>query len=372
MNKRVKRIIAIMIAAVMVLGLTACGSGNGGGDTGQTSSSGSAGSESDVSVGIVLKTATNAHFQDIAYGAMLAGQELGIQVRVDNTTKETDIEGQITKIENMISTGVDAVILTANDSDGVTGAVNAAHDAGIPFVTADTEITNIWGDDVKEYMPNFVGEDYEELAYELAADVCEHMGGEGNVVVLRGIDGASSSQQRTAGIERAIAEYPDMTIVEEQSANYDQDTAVDTMADIIQAHPDIDGVICCNDLMALGALTALEESGYTVNGEDGVTVAGLDGNIIALQSIQEGKMYATIYDWSLLQGYYSVMQAYDLIQGKEVPEETLTKGSIITAENVEDFLPHGEVVAEWQMGKPIGEVPDSIRTFIELGQSLED
>ena len=80
---------------------------------------------------------------------MLAGQDLGISVRVDNTTTETDIEGHVTKIENMISAGVDAVILTANDSNGVSGAVNAAHDAGIPFVTADTEITNVWGDDVK-------------------------------------------------------------------------------------------------------------------------------------------------------------------------------------------------------------------------------
>lgn len=367
-RKLAGRITALACMAVLAVMMTACGKSNPGS---ALSAGGESAADSDISVGIVLKTATNAHFQDIAYGAMLAGQDLGISVRVDNTTTETDIEGQVTKIENMISAGVDAVILTANDSNGVSGAVNAAHDAGIPFVTADTEITNVWGDDVKEYMPNFVGEDYEELAYELAFDVCEHMGGKGNMVVLRGIDGASSSQQRTAGIKRAIAEHPDMTIVEEQSANYDQDTAVDTMADIIQAHPQIDGVICCNDLMAMGAVTALEESGLTVGGEDGVVVSGLDGNIIALQSIQEGKMYATIYDWSLLQGYYSVMQAYDLIQGKEVPEETLTKGSIITAENVDDYLPHGEVIADWQMGKPIGDVPESIRTFFELGESLK-
>lgn len=82
-------------------------------------------------------------------------------------------------------------------------------------------------------------------------------------------------------------------------------------------------------------------------------------------------MYSTIYDWSMLQGYYSVVQAYQLIQGEKVPEETLTKGSIITAENVDDFLPHGEVIADWQMGKPIGDVPESIRTFFELGESLK-
>ena len=71
---------------------------------------------SDISVGIVVKTASNAHFQDIAYGAMLAGKDLGITVKVDNTATESDVDGQITKCENMISSGVDALILTPNDS----------------------------------------------------------------------------------------------------------------------------------------------------------------------------------------------------------------------------------------------------------------
>ena len=259
----------------------------------------------------------------------------------------------------MISAGVDAIILTPNDSNGVSGAVEAAHNAGIPFVTMDTEITNIWGDDVAEYMPNFIGESYEDVAYRLGSAVCEELNGTGNVVILRGMDAASSSQQRTAGLERAIGEYDGITIVESQSANYDQDTAASTMADIIQAHPDIDAVLCCNDLMAVGAVTALEENGVEV-GTDGVLVAGLDGNILALESIQAGKMYATSYDYSILQGYYAVEQAYDLIQGKDVPEITLTPDVLITAENVEEHIPHAEEVANWNMGNSIGEVPDFI------------
>lgn len=216
------KIFSIMLVGAMALSLAACGST---GDETTTSVSESdtesAADTSDISVGIVLKTATNSHFKDMAYGAVMAGEELGITVKVDNTSTETDVEGQITKCENLISSGVDALILTANDTSGVTQAVQAAHDAGIPFVTVDTEIDNIWGDDVSEYMPNFIGTDYEEIAYNLAVSVFEKLGGEGNIVVIRGVDSASSSQQRVTGVNRAIAEYDGIIQIDTQSANYD-------------------------------------------------------------------------------------------------------------------------------------------------------
>ncbi|SDB07186.1 sugar ABC transporter substrate-binding protein [Eubacterium oxidoreducens] len=365
-----KKILAGILAGAVVFSMTACSSTSDSSDG--SSSDTSQASDGDITIGMVLKTATNAHFQDIAYGATLAAEELGINIKIDNTTTETDVEGQITKCEDLISSGVDALILTANDSSGVGSAVESAHSAGIPFVTADTEIVNDWGDDVSEYMPNFIGEDYQELAYQLSKQVCEALGGEGKVVILRGIDAASSSQQRTAGIEQAIEEYEGIEIVESKSANYDQDTATSTMSDILQAHPDIDAVICCNDMMAMGSVTALKENNIELGGEDGVLVAGLDGNIIALDSIEAGDMYATLYDWSMLQGYYSVMQAYDLIEGKEVPEETLTVGTVITSENVADFIPHGEIVSDWSFGSSIGEVPSEITDFMEYGRSLNE
>ena len=171
--------------------------------------------------------------------------------------------------------------------------------------------------------------------------------------------------------KKAIAEYESkgIKLIESQSASYDQDTAATTMADILQAHKDVDAVLCCNDLMAVGAITALEENNIEA-GENGVLVAGIDGNVIALQSIDEGKMYATAYDWSILQGYYAVQQAYDLIQGKEVPEETYTPDTIITKENVADHLEHGEELAQWTMGDKITEVSDYMRSYVEMGEGL--
>ena len=370
MRKNTKTIMtAISLCAVAAFGLTACGSS---GSSSDAQGGGSVGTEatSDVSVGIVLQTAYNAHFQDIAYGAVLAGQENGITVRVDNTAAETEVEEQITKCENMISSGVKALILTPNDTDAETAAVNAAHDAGIPFIVVDTEITNIWGDDVKEYMPSFIGVDHEETAYEIAKDAIEHIGGSGNAVILRGTDAQTSSQLRTAGFERAVEESG-ITVLESQSADFVQDEALTTMSDILQRYKDIDLVLCCNDLMAIGAISALEENGFAV-GEDGVTVVGIDGNLIALQSIADGKLYSTSYDWSIMQGYYAVEQCLALMNGEEVPERTITPSDIVTIDNVDEYMQHGEELAAWKLGEPIDGISDYMKDFIQTGKEKQE
>lgn len=360
MKKILKMVVCGALVGALTFSMAACNSAPADGEAANNSS--------DISVGIIVKVATNAHFHDIAYGACVAGKELGIDVKVDNTTSEVDTEGQITLCENMISAGCDAVIIAPNDSDGMSAAVEACHSAGIPFVTCDTTITNIWGDDKKEYIPNFIGAHNEDITYNLACNVFEALGGEGNVVILRGIDATSSSNERTSGFEKAIAEYPGISLIESQSANYSQDDAVNTMADIIQANTDIDAVLCCNDMMAVGACSALMENNIPV-GKDGVLVAGVDGNIVALESIERGEMYATAYDWAILWGYLSVMQAYDLIQGKEVPENTMTQTDcVITLDNLDEYMPHSVEVQDWGFsGKIPEEVSDYMYDFIERG-----
>lgn len=217
-------------------------------------------------LGLVVKTATNAHFQDICYGAAIAAYETGCTITMDYCNAESEVLEQVEKCENMISSGIDALILTANDSNGVSAAVQAAHDAKIPFVTVDTEITNEWGDKVKEYLPNYIGVDHEQMAYELAKAAFERVGNEGNVVIMRGVDAASSSNERTAGFRKAIEDTPGMTLVDEQSGEYDQDKAAQKMSDMLQGNAkNVDVVLCCNDLMACGVQIALEENGYTVS-----------------------------------------------------------------------------------------------------------
>ena len=382
MKKQLSMILAGCMAVALAGSLAACSSSSSSDTTtaaeGETTTAASSSADtSDINIGLVVKTATNAHFQDIAYGAAIAANELGVSLTTQNTTTESDVEGQITLCENLISSGADALILTANDSDGVAAAVDAAHDANVPFVTVDTEITNVWGDNVKEYMPDYIGVVHEEMAQnmaEIAINEAKDRFGEDNVnvIILEGVQAATSSQQRTAGFDAAI-ESSGVNLLISQSANFDQDTAQTTMGDFLQ-QPDyqkVNVVLCCNDLMAVGAMNALEENGYTVGGDDGIIVCGIDGNVLSLESINEGKIYGTAYDWSILQGYYAVYDAYNLITGAEaVPSETWTGYTAITSENIADYLEHGQELAKWTMGDPVTEVSDYMQNFLKMGEEL--
>lgn len=339
--KRIKRLFSILLVGIMVFSLAAC----------DRSTGVSKNEDRDYKIGLIIKTASNMHFKDLAYGAQLAAEDYGVELQILNTTTEADVEGQIRMAEDLMPQ-CDALILTANDSSGVSSAVESAHDGGVKFVAVDTEIDNVWGDKVDEYLPTYIGVDHVTAGYDIGKAVCEKLGGTGNVVILRGVDAASSSNQRTEGIEKAIGEYPGITVVESQSANYDTETAQTKMGDILQSKRDIDAVICCNDLMAIGAINALDEQGVTV-GEGGVVVAGLDGNIVGLNSIDDGKMYATLYDWTVLQGYWAVYNAIQLIEGENVAENIVAPSTIITKDNVAKYLPHTNDVSKWKLGSKI-------------------
>lgn len=351
-----KGFIAVLVGGLL-LNLVGCGnSAEANSSTGQgTAEEGNAGAGNGKKhkLGLVIKTATNAHFQDLAYGAQKAAEDYGVELSILNTTTESDVEGQIKMCEDLISQGCDAILLTANDSKGLSSAVTSAYDNGVKFVAIDTTIDDVWGEDAYlDYVPTYIGVDHETAGYDITKAVCENIGGKGNVVIMRGVDATSSSNERTAGIKKALEEYPGITIVAEQSGNYDTETAQTKMGDILQSNQEVDAVICCNDMMSMGVVNALEEQGYTV-GKGGVTVAGLDGNIVALNSIKEGKIFGTLYDWTLLQGYWGVYNAIQLLEGQKVAENIIAPSTVITEDNVEEFLPHANDLAAWKIGNKI-------------------
>lgn len=347
MKKRIIKLISVSLIGVMAISLAACTSGS------NNSSTSTDTSKKSYKLGLVVKTASNAHFQDIAYGAEQAAEDYGAKLTTLNTTTESDVNGQIQKCEDLISQGVDALILTANDSKGLSTAVTEAHQAGVKFVALDTTISNVWGDKYLDYVPSYIGVDHVTAGYDIAKQVAEKIGGKGNVVIIRGVDAASSSNDRTKGIKKALKEYPGIKVVAEQSGEYDTEKAQSKMSDILQSHKNIDAVLCCNDLMAIGCINALEEQGIKVGGSDGVVVSGLDGNIVALQSIKDGKMYGTLYDWTTLQGYWGVYNAIQLLKGNNVAENIVAPSTIVTSDNVSKFLPHAETLSKWTMGTAI-------------------
>ena len=143
------------------------------------------------------------------------------------------------------------------------------------------------------------------------------MGEEGNYVELVGKESDTNAGIRSRGYHDVIDEYPDMIMVAQQSANWSQTEAYAKMESILQANPDIKGVISGNDTMAMGAYAALAAAG-----RQDVIVVGFDGSNDVRDSIQSGGIKATVLQPAYAQAQMAVEQAHELIaNGKQPAEE---------------------------------------------------
>lgn len=153
--------------------------------------------------------------------------------------------------------------------------------------------------------------------------------------MMHGHPGQTAEVKRTEGAMDILAQNPDMTLLDEQTADWDRAEAMTLMENWIQAYGDqINAVFCQNDEMALGALNALVQAGK----KDNVLVVGVDAIDDALQSVKDGKMDATVYQDCKGQAEGAIEAAYKLAKGESVEKEILIPFILVTTENVDEYL----------------------------------
>lgn len=191
------------------------------------------------------------------------------------------------QFETMITQGFDAIIFVPIDIEAGATAVQAAHDAGIPVVGSNTRVNS-------DLLTAYVGSDDVQSGYMEAKIVLDAIGCEGNVVIIEGPIGQSAQIQRLEGNEKALAECPNVQVLEQQTANWSRAEAQTLMENWITAHPgEIDGVIGQNDEMALGAIEAIKAAGLDVND---FAIAGIDGVTDALMAVKRNEMSSILQD----------------------------------------------------------------------------
>ncbi|WP_170984488.1 sugar ABC transporter substrate-binding protein [Rhodoligotrophos defluvii] len=167
----------------------------------------------------------------------------------------------------------------------------------------------------------------------IAKTLFEALGGKGNVVILEGIKGNSTSDNRVIGFNKAAAEFPDIKVLASQPANYNRLEALQVMENLMQQHPQIDGVIAASDNMGVAAVEALEAAG-----RKGTRVVSIDGTTEGAQAVKDGKILA-IAEFS---GFKMACIAMELglrsVRGEQVPKEVILPGALITAANVDEWL----------------------------------
>ena len=212
-----------------------------------------------------------------------------------------DASVQQSQFETMVTQGFDGIIFVPIDVEAGAAAVATASAADIPVVGSNTRVNS-------DQLASYVGSDDVQSGYMEATAVLEGIGGEGNVVIIEGPIGQSAQIQRREGNMMALEEYPDVEVLEMQTANWSRAEALDLMENWLNAHPGrIDGVIGQNDEMALGAIQAIEQAGLNVND---FAIAGIDGVTDAMLAVKDGKMDSILQDATAqAQGALDVLMA---------------------------------------------------------------
>lgn len=285
--------------------------------------SGDTGADADKGlIAIITPSHDNPFFKAEAVGAEKRAQELGYETLV--LVHDDDPNKQSQMFDTAIARGADAIILDNAGADATVAPVQRAKDAGIPSFLIDREIKES-GIAVSQIVSN----NYQGA--QLGAEkFVELMGEEGNYVELLGRESDTNAGIRSSGYHDIIDQYPDMSMVAQQSANWSQTEAYEKMESILQANPDIKGVISGNDTMAMGAWAALEAAGRT-----DVIVVGFDGSNDVRDSILNGGIKATVLQPAYRQAQMAVEQADQYLRTGETgqPEKQLMDCILIDESN---------------------------------------
>ena len=153
--------------------------------------------------------------------------------------------------------------------------------------------------------------------------------GRARVAVIEGIPGHETGDSRLRGFRDAIKNAPGVSVAGSQTANWERDQGFNVFQNMLQAHPDIDAVFACNDVMALGAIEAIAAAGKTGQ----ISVVGFDAIDDARQAIQARTMAASVAQFPAEMGRVAVESAVKLIRGETIPKEIPVKIELITRDN---------------------------------------
>ena len=275
-------------------------------------------------VAVFTKNQTNPFFESVRIGAAKAAASVGAKVIQYVPIKPDSIPEQLSQVEDAIVKKPSAILFTPVDYKALVPVIEKVNAAGIP-VTGLTD--RLAGGQVV----SFIGAEDYRLGLETAQSLLKAMGGKGNVVALEGVRGAISNTDRMKGFTDALKEFPNVKLVATQPANYQRLQALQVMENIMQSHPQIDGVFAANDAMATGVVEALGAANRKA------LVAGINGSQEAIDLIKAGKMHASGSSDPFMQGCLGMLTTVRALRKMPVKKELMVTPVIIDSANYKQY-----------------------------------
>lgn len=301
-----KKILTVVLALVMVLSLAAA--------------------SAEGLIYIITPSASNPFFKTEQVVGEAKAKELGYEVKC--MSHDDDAAKQLEMFEAAINDKASAIVCDNAGADASIEAVKKANDAGIPVFLIDREINEAGLAKAQIVADNAQG------AAAIAEKWVEAMNYEGSYAELLGLESDTNCHVRSDNYHAVIDEYPDLVMVSQQSANWDQTQGYEKTEAILQEHPEITGIICGNDTMACGAAQACIDAGRT-----DIKIIGLDGSDEAAAYVKSGNMVGTALQQIARITEMAVEQADAFLKDGTLPEteKQLVPCMAITAENVDNL-----------------------------------
>ena len=281
-------------------------------------------------IAVLPKTIIGDVFMNnLANFAKAKGEKLGAKIEILGASGHAAVDEQVSIIETLISRRVDAIVLAALDSRGLTPIVNRASAAGIPVILVDSGVedanvvTLIQTDNVRA----------SGLAADYAAALLSY---KGKVAQIEGEPASETAQLRKKGFHEGIAKYPNIELVSSITGRWTTAGAVDATEAILVGNPDVDLIFASSDLMAVGAAQVLAQ-----RGRDEVILIGFDGIAEGTDLILASKAAGDVAQNAKAMGEIAVEIAMQIIKGEkkadEFPNFVDSGMLLIHAWNVRDY-----------------------------------
>jgi ribose transport system substrate-binding protein len=290
-----------------------------------TQTSLTAGARRQLDIAVIPKGLTHQFWLTVKAGAEAAAKEFGVKIVWQGPAKETEVDRQISIVEDMISRKVNAIVMAACDENALIGVIKKATDAGIPVVTIDSG--------VKSDIPvSFVATDNIAGAKAAAQALAQLIGKEGKVGLIPFVSGAGTSEMREQGFKEGIAAFPNVKLA---ATLYSQSDAAQAMAvteDMMTSHPDLKGVFAASEPSVVGAAQAVKAAGKAGQ----IKLVGFDASDKEISDLKDGTIQALVVQNPFKMGYEGVKAAVDCLQNKPVEKRIDTGVTVVTMENLND------------------------------------
>jgi ribose transport system substrate-binding protein len=279
---------------------------------------------------IIVKDTTSFYWQIVLAGARKAGKDLGVDVPELGAQSESDINGQISILENAVAEKPAAIVISPTEFKALGKPIDEAAKK-VPIIGIDSSA------DSKAFSSFLTTDNVQggRIAADGLAEAIKAKYGkaEGDVALITSLPGVGSLDARAKGFkEELAAKYPGLKLVADKVADGKATTGLNIMTDLITANPDLRGVFASNLIMAQGAGQAIAENKKA----DTIKLIGFDSDDKLVGFLKDGTIAALVVQDPYRMGYDGIKTALAVSKGEKVPAFVDTGANLITKANMND------------------------------------